>query len=1122
MKKKYSFIAKTHKCFLNLKLPLAMKISLIMLLFVAFQLQAATGYAQKTNVPIHLSNTTVESVLNQIEKTSGYVFLYNSKTINNNRIVSIDNKSDIPEILREIFSGTNVKYTIVDNQIILSESKLIVAQDNSFQLKGIVKDSKGESLIGVTVQIEGTTTGTVTGLDGDFSLKVQKGNTIIISYIGYTTQKIKIEDSKQLALAMIEDAEVLDEVVVTALGIKRQTKSLTYNVQEMKAADLTNVKDANFVNSLAGKIAGVTINQSASGIGGSSRVVMRGTKSLFGDNNALYVLDGIPLSSMKTEQTNSFYENPDGGDSDGISNINPDDIASVSVLTGAAAAALYGTQGANGVILITTKKGENGKLNINYSNDTQLMTPFVKPKFQNTYGSEEGQFSSWGNKLDAPSSYDPFDYLQTGFTETNSLSVSAGTDRNQTYFSAASTNARGIVPNNTYNRYNFTFRNTAELIKDKLTFDFNASYILTNNQNMLPQGQYHNPLIPLYLFPRGDDINKYELYERYNPERDFKTQYWEYGVQDLSMENPFWIMNREHFTNTKNRYMFTGSLRYRIMQGLNITGRLRMDNAEDTYERKLSASTDLLFASSKGNYMNQKSEYKNVYGDVIASFDCKFGSFGLNMNLGGNFTNSSKRVSGYEGHLQTVANLFVYANIIKGGADTHAIQSGYEESNQAIFGTAQLSYNSILFMDVTGRNDWYSSLAFTDSEKKGFFYPSVGLSAVVTEMVDLSKAGISFMKVRASYSVVGNAPQRFVTNTVYGINEGTLQTLPNVPATFLKPEKTKSFETGINMQLLRGKIVLDVTYYNSNTYNQFFTFTMPPSSGYNEFYLNGGKVNNWGIEGNFVYKQALGPVNWRSGITFTMNRNEIKELLPDGAVNPITGEPLDEIKEIEPFKPQGSYKMVLKKGGSMNDIYVSGLKTDEQGYIYLNPSTGAIQEDSNNWMKAGSSAPRFNWGFNNSFEWKGLDLSFLITARIGGVGVSVTQSLMDRYGVSEASAIARDNGGVEINGNGKIDARDYYEVVGKGNTGVLSQYVYSATNVRLQELSLGYTLPKRWLGNTLENVKLSVIGKNLFMFYNKAPFDPELSASTSTYYQGFDYFMQPSLRSIGFSVKVGF
>lgn len=1102
---------------MNLYLKTARKsILIILLLLIGMNI-----YAQRNSkITIIRKNISVQTALTEVRKQSNMSIAYNDSKFPKEKIsLNIENQP-LEQALNNILQKTGFTYIIKDDYIMIVPEKN-VKDSKDKKVTGHVVDSRGEPLIGVNVKIKGKPTGAITDMDGYFSLSAKETDMLDISYIGYAAQEIAIGNNSNLSIVMSEDNQLLNEVVVTALGIKRETKSLTYNVQEMKSADLTAVKDANFVNSLSGKIAGVTINQSASGIGGSTRVVMRGTKSLFGDNNALYVLDGIPLSSMRTDQTESFYENPDGGDSDGISNLNPDDIESVSVLTGAAAAALYGTQGANGVILITTKKGEEGKIKVNYSNDTQFMTPFVKPKFQNTYGSEEGQFSSWGNKLETPSTYNPFDYLQTGFTETNSLSVSTGTDRNQTYISVAATNARGIIPNNEYNRYNLTVRNTAELIKDKLTFDFSASYIKSFSQNMMSQGQYHNPLIPLYLFPRGDDIEKYKLYERYNPERGFKTQYWEYGVQDLSMQNPFWIMNRERFENVKDRYIFSGTLRYRIMDGLNITGRLRMDNAGDTYERKLSASTDLLFASDKGNYMQQKTDYKNVYGDIIANFDRKFGDFGMNFNLGANFSTSKKEVSGYEGHLQTVPNLFIFANIIKGGADTHAIQSGYEENNQAVFGTAQLSYKSGIFLDVTGRNDWYSSLAFTNHEKKGFFYPSVGLSAVMTEFFDLSKAKISFLKIRASYSAVGNAPQRFVTNTTYNINEGILETLPNVPATFLKPERTKSFETGINLRLFDGKFSIDATYYNSNTYNQFFTFTMPPSSGYKEFYLNGGKVNNWGIEASLVYKQALGPVNWRSGITFTMNRNKIKELLPDDAVNPLTGEKL-QVNEIEPFQPQGSYKMILKEGGTMNDIYVSGLRTDEKGYIYMDPATGAISEDSNNWIKAGSAAPRFNWGFNNSFEWKGVNLSFLITARIGGVGVSATQAIMDRYGVSEASAIARDNGGVPLNGNNPIDARDYYEVVGKGNTGILSQYVYSATNVRLQELSLGYTFPKKWLGNIIDKLTLSVIGKNLFMFRNKAPFDPELSASTSTYYQGFDYFMQPSLRSVGFSLKVGF
>lgn len=376
-----------------------MRISLTLLFAVILQLSAENGYAQRIRAAISMNNVSVEQVLNKIEENSDYVFLYNNKAIQKDRMVSVHNTSGkILEILDEIFQGTNISYSIVDKQIILATKSVsaTVKDDNTVQVKGTVKDANGEPLIGVNVKVKGATVGTITDFDGNFSLQTKKGDVLEISYVGYTVQNVKVTGNEVLNIILQEDNAVLDEVVVTALGIKRETKSLTYNVQEMKAADLTTVKDASFMNSLAGKIAGVTINQSASGIGGSTRVVMRGLKSITNDNNALYVIDGIPMASMRSNQDKSFYENADGGDSDGISSINPDDIESMSVLTGAAAAALYGSSGANGVVLITTKKGEEGKLRVSYSNDTQFMTPFVMPEFQNTYGSAEGEFSSWG------------------------------------------------------------------------------------------------------------------------------------------------------------------------------------------------------------------------------------------------------------------------------------------------------------------------------------------------------------------------------------------------------------------------------------------------------------------------------------------------------------------------------------------------------------------------------------------------------------------------------------------------------------------------------------------------------------------------------------------------------
>lgn len=914
------------------------------------------------------------------------------------------------------------------------------------------------------------------------------------------------------------DALELETVVVTALGIKRETKALTYNVQEIKADEITGIKDANFVNSLAGKIAGVQINSSASGIGGSSRVVMRGTKSLFGENNALYVIDGVPIMNTKKEQPESFYETPDGGDSDPVSFLNTDDVENISVLTGAAAAALYGSQGANGVILITTKKGEEGRLRVNYSNSTQFMTPFVMPKFQNSYGSKDNGFNSWGAKLDSPTSYDPKDFFQTGFTEINSLSASVGSAMNQTYVSLGSMQARGLLPNNDLSRININIRNSTDLIKDKLSMDLSMSYARQKDLNMMTQGQYHNPLLPLYLFPRGDDFNKYKVYERYDAERNFKTQFWPYGNQGLGMQNPYWITNKERFQNKTDRYSMTASLKYDVLDWLNVIGRVRMDNTENTYTRKISASSDLLFASENGYYQKQKLSDKQLYADILANIDKRFDNgISITSTIGASIMDVRNDVSGLEGFLVQVPDFFSFENIDMSDAQTKPIQSDYHDQTQAIFATLQIGYQSKVYLDLTARNEWASQLAFTD-KGTSFFYPSVGLSGVLSDIFELPWDIISFLKVRASYSEVGNAPKRYITRNSYGMSNGSLNLISFYPATGLKPELTKAFEVGTNIRLWKDKINLDVTYYNSNTYNQLFN-TEILTPGKDNIYLNAGKVNNWGLELSLGFKDKFGPVSWNSNLIYTLNRNKIKQLIPEGTIDPTTGLDLSQKSFI--LTANGSYRMELHEGQPMGDIYVSTLRKDNNGYVHVDGESGAVTADPNNWIRAGNVNPKYNMGWSNTVSYKGFDLNFLIDARVGGVGVSATQALMDRFGTSESSAKARDEGGVLVN-EGRLNPENYYAVVGGGTTGILSEYIYSSTNVRLREASLSYTFPTKWFKGYIDRLSVSLIGRNLLMIYNKAPYDPEVTASTGTYYQGFDYFMQPSLRSLGFGVKVQF
>lgn len=1089
-----------------------------MLFAVFMQLSAENLHAQRARVAISMKNASIENVLNKIEETSDYVFLFNDKAINTNRVVSVESQNgNILEVLDQMFAGTNVAYSVVDRQIILSTQRAEVKQQNTITVKGTVKDTNGYALIGVNVKVKDGSTGTVTDIDGNFTLEAGKGAILEISYIGYAAQEVKVTNSNPLDIVLVEDAEVLGEVVVTALGIKRETKALTYNVQEVKAAELMAVKDPNFMNGLTGKIAGVTINSASSGVGGATRVVMRGTKSISGNNNALYVVDGIPLPSLSSTQPSDLYTGM-GQSGDGISTLNPDDIESVSVLTGAAAAALYGKDAANGVVMITTKKGEVGKLSVSVSNSTTFSNPFVLPEFQNTYASETGEYASWGQKLTSPTSYDPADFFQTGFNVNNSISLSTGSETNQTYFSASTVNAEGVIHNNDFDRYNFSVRNSSDMLNDRLHMDISFMYSRTNEQNMLSQGQYFNPLVPIYLFPRGDDITKYQTFERYNASRNFKTQYWPYGDQGMMMQNPYWITERDMFNNNKDRYLAGIGLKFDINKWMNITTRLRYDATTETRTKKYYASTFSLFTDSDmGAYYKDEVSTKQIYADAMLNVDKYIGDFSLKATLGASIQDAQYAFSGLGGGLVSTANLFTFGNLNKN--TLRLAQNGYHDQTQSIFATAQVGWKSKLYLDLTGRNDWPSALAGTDYENKGFFYGSVGVSTVLTDLLPIKSDILSFLKVRFSYSEVGNAPQRFIPISTYPLQgSGYPETQTYEVNPDLQPERTHSYELGVNAKLFKNKLGIDLTLYKSKTNNQLFNPEISSASGHNSYYVNGGRIDNKGIELAVSLNQDLGPVKWNSNLTYTINRNKIKKLMP-ATVTP-SGVPVEAMTEMNMGGTDG-YRMILKEGGSMGDIYVNTLKTDEHGHIIVDLISQKVTADPDNFVYAGNSNPDYTIGWRNNFEWKGLSLGVVVNGRFGGVGVSATQAKLDWYGASKATADARDNGGALVNGV-RIPAKDYYQVVGGGNSGIGSMYTYDATNIRLAELSLGYDIPiNKWV-SWVKGAHVAVVGRNLLMFYSKAPFDPELTASTGTYFQGIDYFMQPSLRNIGFSVNLKF
>lgn len=1099
--------------------------------------------AQNNNkVTIKNNNISIERALIEVQKQTNKSISFNNTSLpNDGRRLNIDHKS-VEEALNEILEGSGFSFIVKDDYIMIVPENEVKKIDRERTVSGKIVDSKGEALIGVTVLEKGTNNGTVTDFDGNYTLTVSGNNPMLqYSYVGYKSVEMPATQNL-INVTLGEDTEVLEEVVVTALGIKRSEKALSYNVQQVSADDITRNKDANFVNSLSGKVAGVNINASSSGTGGVSKVVMRGTKSIMQSSNALYVIDGVPMFTKSSGAQNEFNSQ---GNTDLAADINPEDIESMSVLTGAAAAALYGSEAANGAIVITTKKGRKGKLSLTFNSNTEFQTPFVMPKFQNRYGTgSNGIYStsgarSWGALLDGSNyyGYSPAsDYFQTGIVGTESLSMSVGNDRNQTYASVAAVNSKGITPNNKYNRYNFSVRNTTSFLDDKMTLDIGASYILQNDRNMTTQGTYNNPIVGAYLFPRGNDWNDIVMYERYDPARKLHTQYWPVGDEAMTMQNPYWVNYRNLRENKKDRYMLSASLNYDILDWLSVSGRVRLDNSNNDYTEKFYASTNtqLTEGSKNGLYGIKRTIDKQLYADFLVNINKMFGeNWSLQANIGASISDIRSDAMEIRGPIadggdafkdETVGypNFFAIQNLSANKKLTKKLQEGWREQTQSLFASAEIGYKSTYYLTLTGRNDWPSQLAGPNSKNKSFFYPSIGASVVLTELMpNLNKDMLSYMKLRGSWASVGNPFERYIANPRYEWNQnsGQWSTLTQYPLYNLKPERTHSYEIGLTMRFFKN-FDIDVTYYNAKTMNQTFNPQLPVS-GWSSMYIQTGAVRNQGIELSLGYKNTWNKFTWDTGITYSTNKNEILTLA-DNTVNPITGEPFS--RDLLDMGGLGETRFILKEGGSMGDIYSRmDLKRDNNGKIYIDQNgtlTTQMIQDPENYIKLGSVLPDGNLAWRNSFNWKNIDLGFLISARLGGVVFSRTQAMLDYYGVSEASAVARDNGYVLVNGEDYVNPETWYGVVG-GGTSVPQYYTYSATNVRLQEISLGYTLPRKLLRNVCD-LRVSVVGRNLWMIYNKAPFDPESVASTSNFYQGIDYFIMPSLRNVGVNISLKF
>ena len=996
--------------------------------------------------------------------------------------------------------------------------------DNS-TVRGRVVDVSGEPLIGATIREKGGTRGTVTDIEGNFILSVPDSAVLQVSFVGYESIEVSVGGRKTLEIQLRENTVMLDNVIITALGLEKKEASLAYSIQKVKGEELTRMKEVNMITALAGKAAGVQINKNSSGIGGSAKVSLRGIRSASGDNQPLYVIDGVPMLNIGTEQAYSAIGgtanagNRDGGD--GISNLNPEDVESISILKGAPAAALYGSQAANGVILITTKKGNTaGQRNIYFSTGLTFDKAFSLPKMQNCYGVSD-VVDSWGEKAYLPISNELNDFFRTGLTSITSVSVNYGNEKIQTYFSYANTTGRGIVDKNQLTKHNINLRETAVMFNQRLKLDGNVNVMRQIVKNKpVSGGFYMNPLVGLYRFPRGEDLSYYkDNYEIYDPERKLGIQNWHTFTEDFE-QNPYWIQNRIQSKETRMRSIISLSANLRINSWLTVQARGSVDYISDKMRQKFYASTAPALCGANGRYIEMDYQETLIYGDVMAMGKRKWEDFALDVAIGGSINDKNVNSTRYDSKNASLkyANVFNLANIVMNGSASIDQKIDSRRQLQSVFGTAQVGYQDKVFLDLTARNDWASTLAYTSHEKSGFFYPSAGLSFLIDKWIQLPE-WISFAKLRGTYSKVGNDIPQFITNSVSHITAGgELQANDAAPFKEMEPEMTHSVEVGTEWRFFQSRLGFNLTYYRTNTHNQFFKLPALAGDMYAYRYVNAGDIQNRGWELTVDATPVLTPdFTWKTSLNFSSNRNKIKELH-------------EELKELVygPSSFSSSYAMKLVKGGSIGDIYGKAFVRDTEGNIVYqtegdHKGLPAVEGEGNT-IKVGNANPRFIMGWNHTFSYKGFSLYFLLDWRYGGKILSQTQAEMDLYGVSQVTALARDRGYVTLEGQQIDNVKGFYKNIVGGRAGVTEYYMYDATNLRLREVSLNYTFPKKWMQKTkvLKDLQLAFVARNLCFLYKKAPFDPDLVLSTGNDNQGIEVFGMPTTRSLGFTVKCEF
>jgi len=983
----------------------------------------------------------------------------------------------------------------------------------------------GLGLAGVPVVVKGTTIGTSTDVNGSFTLSVPNdATTLVFSFIGMKTQEITIGSQTVFNVTLESDVMALGDVVVTALGISRQAKALTYATQTVSAEQLAEARSINPVQSLSGRVAGLSITNASQGVASESKVLLRGNRSIAGSSQPLYVIDGIPMG--------------------GISNISPDDIASINIMKGANAAALYGSRANNGAIIITTKTGaglgEGVLVDLGFT--FQAANAYYLDKEQNIYGQGgngtygETSTVSWGPEMTGQQvrhwTTDPNhplyqqnyafeaqpdnikDWFQTGLELATNLQVIMNTKTTNAALSYTNTEARGVMATNNLHRHNINLR-FGTTFKDKLVLDSKITMVKETVDNTFWGGEsFENPMRYLYVLPRNLRTVDMEQFEYKTLGGQNRQHGWRWN--DNGTGNPYW--SRERILKPRDTWRTVGllSLKYNITNDLSIMGRSAVDATFNDFEYLY--YNDTYTTAIQGGYDKYNNSSYGWNSDALVTYKKKFGDIAFDINAGANHYNTEYQQISGSGRVFNMENFFALSNT----ADPRPGEQYSRKVVNSVYGFGEISWRNAMFLNITGRNDWSSTLP---ADNRSYFYPSVGLTAVLDELIPMPSA-INLFKLRGSYAIVGNDTSPYRLSRTASIATGGVLTLSNtLPNASLKPETTKSLEVGFDIRAIE-KIRLGFTWYQTNTYDQLFATPVPSTSGVASIFQNGADIQNRGAEITLgVEIISSSDFSWDIDINWAKNTSEVLEI----------AEGFDVLSYGSDFIRE--YKLVA--GQPFGEVYAKSWLRDANGNVIVGPN-GVPRITPGMTVPVANFNPDFLAGMTNSLRYKNLHFSALIDWRQGGTFIAFTEAIRAGSGIQDYTATGRAAGSLLFGRDvfpgekGVTDAgaentvatnsETFWNNVGGRNNPAGGAFVRDASNMRIRELVLGYELPKEIVSKTFfRSARVSLVGRNLLFLMNKAEYtDPEIMINTSDSSEGQNAFAYPTNRTYGFSLNFGF